>query len=252
MADLAAAISFLTLLPVSRKARSSEEMVRAVPWFPVVGAGVGLIGGAVFSAALTIFPPLIAGALAVTATVIVTGALHEDGLSDTADALGGCNSERRLEIMKDSRIGTYGAAALVLSIIIRVVAVSTLAAWEGVAALVAAHSSSRAGAVVLMRSTGYARDEGLGASFATGLSRDRVLVSGVIAIIIGSAMLGPWMAIVVVAVAATSTLVGVGARKLFGGLTGDVLGAAQQLGELASLLVVVGAIEAGAGIPWWA
>ncbi|MGB4060898.1 MAG: adenosylcobinamide-GDP ribazoletransferase, partial [Burkholderiaceae bacterium] len=135
------AVQFLTRVPVPGwvgQGFQADWLNTCVRHFPLVGAGVGAFGAAVLWVVLGWWPPAVAAVLAVTATVWLTGAFHEDGLADTFDALGGCvPREKALAIMKDSRIGTYGAAALVVGLGLRVALVATLAAAHPTAALLA-------------------------------------------------------------------------------------------------------------------
>jgi adenosylcobinamide-GDP ribazoletransferase len=197
------------------------------------------MSGGLFLAALLLgVPAPPAAALGVAAGVLLTGGLHEDGLSDTADGFGGGRDpERRLEIMRDSRIGSYGAAALGLSLLLRWSALASIARPEaGLLALVAAHAASRAPLALFLRLTPPARADGLSAS----AGRPSVMAAG-IALMLGAAallLLGPLAACVA---ALLLMLVFAALRQLalakIGGQTGDVAGALQQAGEIAVLLV---------------
>lgn len=162
---LLVALQFLTRVPVPAWVGVGFQAAwlnTCVRYFPLVGALVGGVGAAVLWAALALWPPHVAALLAVAATVWLTGAFHEDGLADTLDALGGyVPRERALAIMKDSRIGTYGAAALVLSLSLRVLLLGSLATVDplgAVLALVAAHLVGRTAAVGVMAWLPYAGD----------------------------------------------------------------------------------------------
>src|SRR5262249_47763659 len=127
VADLKGAVSFSTRLPLRPDApMTGSDVARAVWALPVAGALVGLVGAVVYVIAYRLgAPPLAAAALTLAATVVATGGLHEDGLADVADGFGGGNTrERKLEIMDDSRIGTYGTCALVLSLLVRAGAIA--------------------------------------------------------------------------------------------------------------------------------
>jgi adenosylcobinamide-GDP ribazoletransferase len=187
-------------------------------------------------------PPAICALLAVATTMIVTGALHEDGLADTADGLfGGYTRERRLEIMKDSRIGTFGAAALVFSIALRAAALAAIGlSWAAMLALVAAHMASRAVLPALLHATRPAKPEGLAASVGA-VSRETAIV----ALAIGAVALLPLG--ILAAVQATFALalifaaVRQAANQRIGGVTGDIVGALQQLCEIAALCAAAAA-----------
>ena len=126
--ELKTGLAFLTRLPLAPDASTTGADISRASWtFPVIGAGIGALGGIVYWIAHGLgLPPFVCGTLAVGATVLITGALHEDGLADTADGFGGgTTQERKLEIMRDSRVGTYGALALILSFLLRAGAVAS-------------------------------------------------------------------------------------------------------------------------------
>ena len=178
MRDLLGAVSFLTRVPTGTGARPAEELARFVPWFPVVGAGVGLAVAGVYAGALQLLPPLPAAAVAVVAGVCLTGAFHEDGLGDTADAFaGGWDRDSTLRILQDPRLGTFGVLAVAASLLLRVAAVAALAPAAALAALPAAHALSRAGAVATMAALPVASGTGLGATSTRSLSRRRAWAS---------------------------------------------------------------------------
>jgi adenosylcobinamide-GDP ribazoletransferase len=238
------ATAVLTRLPVAARDNNTappEGAVAAASWaFPAVGAGIGMI------AALTLFLASLCGLseassalLALVAAGLLTGALHEDGLADTADGFGGGRDRaHKLTIMRDSRQGVYGVLALIFSIGLRAAALISIAGpIDSGLALIAAHAASRAALPVAMRWLAPARDEGLGAMAGTP-GPAAMLVAMAIGIFIALGMLGPVRGAVALvllgmAVAATALL----ARRQIGGYTGDVLGAIQQVGEIVMLLV---------------
>jgi adenosylcobinamide-GDP ribazoletransferase len=163
--DLTTALTFLTRLPLPEPDRP-PDLARATRAMPLVGAAIGFGGAAIYwlSGGLGL-SPAIAGLLAVAATILLTGALHEDGLADSADGLfAGAEAARRLEIMRDSRTGAYGALALILSVGLRAAALAALAApGPAAAALIAAHALARALPPAVMAWAPLARDDGLAA-----------------------------------------------------------------------------------------
>ena len=167
--DLKIGFIFLTRLPLAHQMPIAKgELSQALWTAPVVGAAVGLLGAAVYGLAQALYlPPLPAAVLAIAATLAVTGGLHEDGLADVADGFGGgATRERKLEIMHDSRIGTFGVCALILSFMLRVAALTNLGDPGLVAAvLVAAHAAGRAPLAAFMRLIPAARTDGMSASF---------------------------------------------------------------------------------------
>jgi adenosylcobinamide-GDP ribazoletransferase len=240
------AVSFLTRVPTGTGARPAEELARSVPWFPVVGAGVGLAVAAVYAGALQLLPPLPAAAVAVVAGACLTGAFHEDGLGDTADAfMGRHDREHTVRILQDPRLGTFGVLAVAASLLLRVAAVATLAPAAALAALPAAHALSRAGAVATMAALPAAAGTGLGATSTRSLSRRRALAGAAAGLAVALALLGPAAAWAAAATALAAYLLGRLARRRIGGVTGDVLGAIQQLGEILVLLAAAAAVTAG-------
>jgi adenosylcobinamide-GDP ribazoletransferase len=222
------AVSFLTRVPVG------------------VGAGVGLAVGAVYAGGRELLPPLPAAAVAVVAGVCLTGAFHEDGLGDTADAFaGGWDRDSTVRILKDPRLGTFGVLAVAASLLLRVAAVAALAPGAALAALPAAHALSRAGAVATMTALPAAAETGLGASYAQALSRRRALAGAAAGLAVALALLGATALWAAAAAAAAATLLGRLAVRRLGGVTGDVLGAVQQLGEILVLLAAVAAAQTG-------
>ena len=240
--DLKTSVQFFTRLPMVGGAPAAADLARAAWAFPLAGIVVGLIAAAVYGLAYKLglggWP---AAALAVAATLLLTGCLHEDGLADTVDGFGGGDTqERKLEIMRDSRIGTYGVCALTVSIVLRIAALATLAGpalalW----ALIAAHGAARATLPLFMALLPPARKDGL-AHAAGKPSGERVITASVLGILILAIGLGPAHGIaalivllVVVALMAWLAVVQID------GQTGDVLGAVEQVSEIAILLVAL-------------
>lgn len=228
-----AAVAFLTRVPLGRfVATDAHDVARAAPLFPVVGAAVGAAGAGV---ALLLEPPLspfLAAAIAVAATVALTGAFHLDGLADTLDATGGMTRERSLEIMRDSRIGSFGAAGLALALLVRVAVVAQLVSTGGVlGGMVAAGAVSRGAAVALAGTVPYARVSG-------GVLTGRLGLWGApVGVAIALAALRLDGLVVVAATGATTVVLGLAFRAWLGGVTGDTLGATSEATELVALVV---------------
>jgi len=245
------ALVLLTRLPLPRL-RDPVPMIGTAAWaFPLAGCVVGLIAAATFLLALALNLPVpLAAGCAIAAQVLATGALHEDGLADFADGLwGGTTPQRRLEIMRDSRIGSYGTIALILGLGLRWQALSALAAHPAITclALLATAMSSRAGASLLLAALPAARSDGLGHS-ARNAGKASAMVAIALAILpfLGLAIwAGPLVVVAnLVAAGAVIFLVFRLAKKRLGGQTGDVLGAAQQLLEIAGLATISALIVA--------
>lgn len=239
------ALVFLTRLPLRIDgAPDPPALAESVPLFPLVGALIGLAAGVIFAlATLAGLPPLLAAALAVAAQIGLTGALHEDGLADLADGLGGGQAvEDRLRIMRDPRIGAFGALALMLALGLRAGSLAELGDAERVAAaLIAAGALSRAALPLAMAWLPPARRDGLAAT-AGRPHPARAGAALLIAALLALLVLPPAPALLALALAlAAAAAVARLARRRIGGLTGDVLGAMQQLAEIAVLLALVAA-----------
>jgi len=229
------AVRFFTRLPVPGwVGHSPEALNHSARYFPLVGLLVGLIGALVFATTSFLLPKTIAVLLALAATIYATGAFHEDGWADMIDGFGGgWTRERTLEIMKDSRIGSYGAIALVLMLLGRFVALIEIDTLLVATALIAGHAFSRLCSTTLLYFLDYAREEGKAKPLATRIGNGELLLAigfGSVALLLlppAAAALG-----VAFALAATFWLATKMQRRL-GGYTGDCLGAVQQLSELA-------------------
>jgi adenosylcobinamide-GDP ribazoletransferase len=236
-----AALRFFTRLPVPAwVGHSADQLNHAARWFPAVGWIVGGIGAGVTLAALQIWPASVAVLLGMVATLLVTGAFHEDGLADTIDGFGGgWTREQVLTIMKDSRIGSYGAIGIGMVLLTKFVSMAELAVLPGptlAAALVAGHAVSRLASTSLIFFLDYAREEGKAKPLATRMSGGEWLVAASLGLL--PCM---WLAPVPAGMAlGLVMLVTVLAARYFvkriGGYTGDTLGATQQLTELAFYL----------------
>ncbi len=233
----AVALMFLTRLPVRGP---QVELAGAVAAFPLVGILVGALGGGAFWLAVLAGLPMLACALiALAVTAVVTGALHEDGLADTADGLAGHTAEDSIRIMRDSRIGGYGVLAMIFSVGLRAVALAALAdPLAVVLAMVAVGATSRAAVPGVMLALPRATSTGLGAAAGKPAAADTWFGIAVAALL-GLALLGPVGALATLAAATVATLVIAAlARRRLGGYTGDILGAVQQAAEIAALLTL--------------
>ncbi len=247
MRGLRQAVAFLTRVPMGE----ANGVERAVPWFPVVGALIGLVVAGVYAVLYSWVPSLLGAVVAVGFGVLLTGALHEDGLADSSDALGsGASGEDAHRIMQDSRVGTYGALALNFSLFWRVFAVASLTRPEALAGLVMAHTLGRTGAVFLMARAPAARAVGLGSSGIAALSARGAWVAILSGLGLSLMVAGWWVGPAVILVAFTAVVLRKVAITRFGGITGDTLGACEQLGEMGVLAVVAAAAWSGWD-PWW-
>jgi len=232
------AVGFLTRIPVGDPSRGGTKPVRmaaAVPWFPVVGMGIGSVQALIWWALHEVSTPSVAAAVSIAGAALLTGAFHHDGLADMADAFGGgWTVEQRMEILKDSRLGTYGTTALGLAYLIEFAALSSLSVADGVIALIAMHVASRGCAVGVMLFAPIGGD-GLGASYMTDLRRFTGAVAVLFAVAISVAALGSVAWSLFPAAVATTAVVILAKRKI-GGVTGDVLGAITVVSGLTILV----------------
>jgi adenosylcobinamide-GDP ribazoletransferase len=236
--DLKLAALFLTRLPLPPLAETEiVPLSKAMRAFPVVGALIGLAGGlALIMGEQMEWPPLAAGLFAVGIMVLLTGGLHEDGLADCADSFGAiADKEKKLSILKDSRLGSFGVLALIFSVGLRAAVLAAVPAIEGCWMLIAAGAISRATAPLLMMSSTPARPEGLGASAGTPDGATALWVLGSAILIAFIALGGSALAAIAYAALAAGLML-LWAKRQIGGYSGDVLGAAIATSEIAVLL----------------
>jgi adenosylcobinamide-GDP ribazoletransferase len=254
------ALQFLTRLPAPRSVGFEPAWLRAsARYFPLVGAVVGLAAAGALWVGRWLWTDAIGAGLSLAATALLTGAFHEDGLADTLDGLGGSHDKPRvLAIMKDSRIGTYGSLGLILVLGLKAAALAAWSAHAATGALVMvawAHMASRLVPVWLMRVLPYAGDaeHAKAKPLATSVTRAELRLAA--ATVGGGAALALWLAPALAwplaGAALAAALMGVFLRRRLaqrlGGFTGDTLGAAQQLSELAMLLAALAiALRVGA------
>jgi adenosylcobinamide-GDP ribazoletransferase len=235
---LAAAIAFLTRVPVGRRIQlEAADVARGGAVFPLVGAGIGAaVGGVVQALSGPLTAPL-AAVLGLAVGAVLTGVLHLDALADSADALGAATRERALEIMRDHAIGAYGGVALVLDLGAKTVALAVLAQRHEVLRFaVAAAAVARVAPVLLSVALPYARTGGGTGNALAGAGWIRAAIAVAIAAGLCLVLHAPLL----LAVAAAVTIaVGLAARHALGGVTGDVLGAAAELVEIGALVTAV-------------
>ena len=241
--EFKASLAFSTRLPLTPATSRTAKAVANAAWaFPVSGLVVGLIGALVYALAHRLgLPAWPAAALSVAATLVITGALHEDGLADTAAGFGGGDARHsNLDIMRDSRTGAFGVCALVLSLLLRIGALASFAdAYAVVWALIASHCAARACMVILMWLLPPARGDGL--SYEAGSPPgESAAAATAIALVVLLFCLHPLRGVIaaLALVAAVALMAWLSMRQI-DGQTGDVLGATEQVGEIVVLLVAV-------------
>jgi len=244
--DLIVALSFLTILPVRPKLPEGQDGRAALRYgaraFPLAGLIVGAVGALTYAVCSALkLPPEAAAFIAIGAMIFFTGALHEDGLADLADGAGSHkDKETRLRIMRDSRIGTFGTLALIIVVGVKTGSITALGWSDHVATmLLGSAAASRAFLPALMRFIPPARADGLAVQ-AGRPEENQVVLAALLGAALALLFLGPVAGIIAFAVGAgTAAFIGWFAKRRIGGLTGDVLGAAQQMSEAAMMLVVV-------------
>jgi adenosylcobinamide-GDP ribazoletransferase len=236
-ADIAVAFQFLTRLPINNAGYVEDGLARSVKFFPLVGLMIGS-GAALLE---KLFAPHLGRAACALAVLLylllITGCLHEDGLADVADSMGGWNFEQRLAILRDSRLGAFGAAALTLSLLARAVLLAELPLEHFTAYVVSAHVLCRWSTLPLSYYLPPARfTEGQGARVA-GLTSSASLAAGsiftiaTVVVALHKAAIAPLLSAVILALLSSLFYM----RK-FGGITGDCFGATNQLTEIAVYL----------------
>jgi adenosylcobinamide-GDP ribazoletransferase len=239
-----AAFVFLTRIPVGGFPYSEREWQWAAGWFPFVGLCLGVVLATVWRVAQGL-GPLPAAVLVLAAGLLLTGAFHEDGLADTADALGGAATRERLfEILKDSRIGTFGAAALGISLLLRATLLVRLGPSADIA-LVLTQCLSRAPPVWLMSSLPYVSAVGSKSQHVVNGSISQAMLAtlwpaALVALFLARGALTPVAAASLILACTGATIVcGWRFARRAGGITGDFLGATQQVIESVALIVLV-------------
>jgi adenosylcobinamide-GDP ribazoletransferase len=238
---LLAAVAFLTRVPVGRLAElDGRDVARGAAFFPLVGAGVGALAGLVADELAGDVPALAAAGVALLLVALLTGAMHLDALADAADALGGATRERRLEIMRDHAIGSFGAVALVLVLVVEASALAALAVnGRATAAFAAAGACSRWASLPLAAALPPARADGQGRALASGGGWMAAVLGLALAAALAVATVGTDAAAALGAAAATALLLGLWFHRSLGGVTGDALGATTELAQAAVLVVLV-------------
>ncbi len=233
-------VMFLTRIPCPAwVGHDAEYLARSTPWFPVIGAAVGAWGAAFYLLGRTAWPAVVIAVLVSTiATVWLTGAFHEDALADACDGFGGgWSKDDILRIMKDSRVGSYGVAGLVLVMGLKAAALASLSPGDAVRGLIAAHALARWSSLPLIWWYPYVRESSAtGKPFAASVTPARLAAGTALALAIAGAALGVRALAAVAVTLAVVVLAGRYFQRWIGGITGDCLGAANQVAEAAIYL----------------
>ena len=235
--SLRAAVSFLTVLPVANADGSpGERLGRA--YFPAIGALIGFAAGVAYVLSAAVTTPLLGAAVAVAVLALMTGALHLDGLADSIDGLmARGDTARRLEVMRDPRLGSYGVTAIAVVLVLEVAAIASISPLRALVGLVIAGALSRLATLAVIAFVPYVREAGLGV--AAWDERRRGLDLAVGAATAAVVCLLDWKRALVTLplVALVGVTMAVVARRRVGGATGDICGAVAELSQLAVLLV---------------
>ncbi len=244
------AIGFLTVLPVRVRDATMREVGRAGMWFPIVGFFMGLTVGAIHLVFLQFFAPLLAATLTVVSWIALTGGLHLDGLADCCDGLFvSASPERRLEIMRDPRVGSFGAIGLVLIIALKIIAINSIITFQTPAPIfgifhtyfpigvfVLAMTISR-WVILLVALQPQARANSMGAEFAHGITRRTIIIAAIMPMLFVIIGLTAWQMLVAIIAAHAITFIAIRfARARLGGITGDVMGLTVEISEVIILL----------------
>jgi adenosylcobinamide-GDP ribazoletransferase len=234
--SLRAAASFLTVLPVANADGSAGTRLGRA-YFPMIGAAIGLVAGGLLVAVEAVSTPLLGAAAGVATLAALTGAIHLDGLADSADGLlSRGDAQRRLEVMRDPRLGSYGVTAIVVTLLLQAAALAGMSPSRALVALVVAGAWSRLAALVVVAVVPYVRGDGLGMLAADPKRRRLDIGVGVATALMVSLLDWPRAAAAAAGVALVTVAVAAVSRRRLGGVTGDVCGASAELGQLAALL----------------
>lgn len=247
--DLKVALTFLTRIPINHGPQISLR--RSAALFPLIGAFIGLIGGLVFYLSSAILPPLVSASISILVTVAITGAFHLDGLADICDGLiGGWNREERLKILKDSRHGTYGVAAISLQLILQVCLLSALSPRDGLFTLIVLHTLSRVVPIFLMLIPATSGHDGMGASVSREIGAREPLVGSLITVLLIAPIMGLNFLLLSVILLLTLSIFALWVIRKIGGMVGDAFGAGEQISETMILVFFVAQFGIVGKIPW--
>lgn len=241
------ALQFLTIIPVgSMGAWPDDWLARSAKYMPLVGALIGAIAGTALLVSAAFFPEPLPAVIGLAIAVLLTGALHEDGLADTADGLGGgVTRERRIEILRDSRIGTYGVLALIAVFAFKGAALTALDPSSAARVLIAAHAIARLGAVLGIVALPYAGGENAKVSTpASKMTGGEIAIAILFGVLPGLIVLqfNVFLICTVFAMIAPVAIAFIAHRRI-GGYTGDILGAIEQVFEAAFIVVAAGVLS---------
>jgi len=253
LSSLLAAFQFLTLLPVKRNF-SAQQIARSTVFFPVVGLAIGLVLAALNWLLSLVLPNPVVNILLVAVMAFCSGGLHLDGLADTMDGAAGHRTvERRLDIMRDSRIGGFGAIALILMLLMQYIFLNSIPTDLKWLALISAPTISRWAMTYAIFAYPYARPDGLGKVFKEGVSLNQFIPATLIAVAVACGLWGLAGIIITAAAFLIVTLAALYLKNLLRGLTGDCYGALNETATVSVFLIVILLAKNDWWIinPWW-
>jgi adenosylcobinamide-GDP ribazoletransferase len=231
------ALQFLTIIPMPfKKEPEMREIASSLVFFPIVGLLIGLLLFLANWGLGEVFSPVVTAAFTLLVWVLISGAMHLDGLADSCDGLAGNTAEKRLEIMKDSHTGAFGVVGISLLLLVKFAAIVSLSGWEW-EALVLAPVFGTWAMVLAITVFPYARKNGVGQAFKQGATIFKLLIATIITLA-AAALLAGWWGVVIMAITCLVTvLVGVFFKSRLGGLTGDTYGAIKEVSEAIVLIL---------------
>jgi adenosylcobinamide-GDP ribazoletransferase len=235
------AVEFLTIFTVSRKHEVTEgDLAKSMVYFPIVGFLIGVILNYSDKALAWIVPPSMANALLLIMLVVITRALHIDGLADTLDGImGGHDRMSRLEIMKDSRLGTAGALGIMLLLLMKYLCFNNLFDNDKASALLIAPMLGRWSQIIMVFRANYGREQGMGSAFVGHLRSTGLIATSAVALGLAVFVSGTWAAILITSVVLFTMICRWYLVRKLGGVTGDVIGAVSELNEALTLMLFV-------------
>ncbi len=232
------ALQFLTVIPLPfKKQWDAKDIASSLIFFPVVGLFIGLLVFLANWGLGEVFYPVVSAVLTLLFWVLMSGAMHLDGLADSCDGLGGSTPEKRLEIMKDSHCGAFGVAGVSLLLLIKFAAIVSLSGWDWETLVLAPVLGSWA-MVLAISAFPYARKEGLGKAFKQGSTILRFIIASIITLAAAILLAGWWGIAVMAIICLVTLLAGVFFKSRLGGLTGDIYGAIKEVNESVVLIVM--------------
>lgn len=234
------ALQFLTIFTVSRKQRPEGDLAKSLPYFPFVGFLIGLCLVYADQALAWVLPHTIGNALLVLLAIVITRALHVDGLADTLDGfMGGADREAKLRIMKDSSIGTAGALGIIFLLFLKYLSLNILFHDNKTAALLMAPLLGRWSQTLMVFRAAYARENGMGRAFVGRLKTGGMVAAALVTVVLSAFVAGLWALVFVPAVLIVALLARWYIVRTLGGVTGDTVGAVSELSETLVLLLFV-------------